>query len=95
MVATALNNFWDFNLGHLLTILALLVSFWTAHRANVKRAEDSAKDFEHVRVKVDLIFRWFENNVVGKGERSREMSTGMPTPFDEPDEGGTGLGMGG
>lgn len=70
------SGFWQFNLGHLLTICALLISFWSAHRSNVKRIKQSSAEFERVRVKVDLIFRWFENNVVGRGETPRAKASG-------------------
>ena len=58
--------FWQFNLGHLITIVALLVSFWSAHRSNLKRIEQDASDRQDIKTKLDLIFCWIQENIIGR-----------------------------
>jgi len=65
------NQFWTFNIGHLLTVLTLLVSFWAAHHANARAREEDVKDRQEMKTKLDLIYDWFQNNVVGRGESHR------------------------
>lgn len=61
------------NLGNILTLGILLLAFWGAHVSNVKRLKTSAADLAEMRVKLDMIYSWFQHNVVGKGERPRTM----------------------
>jgi hypothetical protein len=61
------------NLANILTLGVLLVAFWGAHVSNVKRLKSSAAELTEMKVKLDMIFAWFQHNVVGKGERPRTM----------------------
>lgn len=61
------------NLGNILTLGVLLIAFWGAHVSNVKRLKTNASELTEMKVKLDMIFLWFQNNVVGKGERPRSM----------------------
>lgn len=56
--------FWELNVGHVLTLAVLLVSFWTAHRANVKRYQEDAKDRQEMKTKLDVIYDWFKNSIL-------------------------------
>lgn len=67
----AQHSFWEVNLGNVITLGALLLSFWTAHRGNIKRIEDAASRMTEIETKLSLIYDWFQNNVVGKGEPQR------------------------
>jgi hypothetical protein len=51
---------WNIGFGNILTIAALLLSFWGAHRANVARIEKSADRLKDIEVKVEILYRWFE-----------------------------------
>lgn len=59
------------NIGHVLTIFALLISFWAAHWSNVKRIKQDAGDLREMKTKLDMIYQWFCGNVVGRGEPQR------------------------
>ena len=65
------NNFWDVNIGNVVGTVALLVSFWAAHHANVKRIQMETATLQDPKTKMDLIYRWFSNNVIGRGESQR------------------------
>ena len=64
-------GFWTISIGNILTAGSLLLSFWLAHRGNVKRIEDGAANMAEMKAKVDLIYSWFQNNVIGRGESER------------------------
>lgn len=51
-----------------ISIGALLLSFWAAHWANVRRLKEAQREFTEMKIKVDLIYEWFQGNVVGRGE---------------------------
>lgn len=70
------NGFWSISLGNVLTLGGLLFSFWLAHRANVQRLEDQATRIAKMETKLDLIFGWFEHNVIGRGEKPRTSGEG-------------------
>jgi hypothetical protein len=65
-------GFWTFNLGNIITLVALLLAVWQAHVSNVKRIEDAASRLSAVEIKLDLIYGWFENNVIGRHEAERK-----------------------
>jgi hypothetical protein len=58
------DQFWQFNIGHLITIAALLVSFWSAHHSNRKRIEQDAADRQEIKTKLDMIYSWFQTNII-------------------------------
>ena len=64
-----MNGFWNITFGNILTLAAVLLAFWSAHQASVKAIEDAASRMTAVEVKLDLIYGWFESNVLGKLER--------------------------
>jgi hypothetical protein len=54
-------NFWNnIGFGNVLTLVALLLSFWAAHRANVARIEKAADRIKDIEVKVQILYTWFE-----------------------------------
>ena len=69
-------GFWSINFGNVLTLGALLVSFWAAHISSLKRSEDATTRLAAMESKLNLIYGWFENNVAGRKESQR----GMPKP---------------
>ena len=64
-------GFWDVNFGNMLTMFVLLLAFWGAHIGNVRRIKASAAEIQEIKTKLDLIYMWFCNNVVGRGEPPR------------------------
>lgn len=71
---TGQGGFWTVDAGNILTALALLISFWAAHMSNAKRQQANVSDFQDVKTKVNMIYEWFCNNVVGRGELPRRGS---------------------
>lgn len=61
------------NLANFVSLGILLIAFWGAHVSNVKRLKSSAAELAEMKIKLDMIFSWFQHNVVGKGERPRSM----------------------
>lgn len=76
MPAPNVSNFNEVSLGNILTIVTLLVSFWTAHVSNVRRIRRSAEEMQDIKTKVNMLYDWFNNNVVGRGEKPRRRSEG-------------------
>lgn len=73
-------GFWEVNLGNILTAFVLLLSFWAAHVSNVRRVRQSASEFQDMKTKLNLIYMWFTNNVVGAGEPPRRTGgAGLPS----------------
>lgn len=64
-------GFWTVTFGNVLTLAALLVAVWAAHTSSVKHIEDAAERIAAMETKLDLIYAWFENNVVGRKETDR------------------------
>lgn len=55
-------GFWTFNIGHVLTVLTILIGLAAAHEAQVRTMAG-------VEAKVDIIYRWFERDVIGQQQR--------------------------
>jgi hypothetical protein len=60
---------WDVNVGTIIAIITFLVSLYTFHISNVRR-------YERIETKLNILFEWFQNNVVGRGEPPRIKRTG-------------------
>jgi hypothetical protein len=54
-----MHGFWDITFGNVVTIGALLLSFWTAHRSNVKRIEDQAGRMATLETQVKTLYDWW------------------------------------
>ena len=54
---------WQFALAQSITLISILLAFYSAHRANVKRIEEAARDFQDMKTKVDLMFSWFRKQM--------------------------------
>jgi len=83
---TTSETFWQFNFGHLLTILTLIMSFYFAHRnTSIKneeiqrlldaRLEQEARDRQEMKTKLDLIYNWFMNSIIN-ARRDRPSNEG-------------------
>lgn len=55
--------FWNFNLGNVVSIFAVLIPLAIMHKTNVKTMQD-------MQTKVDLMYKWFERNVINASIRS-------------------------
>ena len=73
-------GFWEVNFGNVLTVFLLLLSFWGAHISNVRRVQSNAAELQELKTKLELIYQWFCNNVVGRGEPLRRHGAGVPMP---------------
>lgn len=49
-------GFWNFNIGHVLTIAAIVIGLVTEHDANVQK-------IEALSVKVDLMYTHFQSEI--------------------------------
>jgi hypothetical protein len=58
------DEFWQFNIGHLFTMVSVALTVYASHLSNVRRIETAAREWAEMRTKLDLIFAWFQNNVV-------------------------------
>jgi hypothetical protein len=54
---------WSINMGEVLTALALLVGFVTAHAQNIRKLQD-------IETRLGLVFEWFQQNVVNAKRRN-------------------------
>lgn len=52
-------SFWTIDLGNLLTLFILLVSFWGAHVENLRRIKEGEMRLTEIETKVRLLYRWF------------------------------------
>jgi len=64
MPPTPGSSFWDFNIGNAITLASMLIAFFLAHRSNVKRIEDNSARMANLETKLELVFKWFEANVI-------------------------------
>lgn len=68
-----MEQFWTVNIGHLITIAALLVSFWSAHWSNVRRIKEEAERWARLESKVSMLMGFFEKTW---GVKIEEMKAG-------------------
>ena len=66
------NGFWTFNIGHVAVLISLASLLLTLHRSNTKRIEDGTRKLTEMETKLDLVYEWFKENVVGRGEPHRK-----------------------
>ncbi len=71
-----MNNFWQISIGNLLSFIGLMITLIAFHVSNVKRIKDAAERFQRMETKVDLVYEWFKENVVGRGEPHRNRQSG-------------------
>jgi hypothetical protein len=57
--------FWKLDLGNVLTIGILTVALVTLHIQNVQRIEKSSRLMQDLQTKMDVMFHWFQDHVVG------------------------------
>jgi len=57
-------SFWNVRFGDVVTLASMLLAFYLAHRANVRRIEEAASRMANLETRVNLIFKWFEANVI-------------------------------
>lgn len=67
MMQAAPEAFWNVNIGNVITIIVLLVSFWSAHIANRRRYDLESADRQDIKTKVNTLWDWFQRNVI-KGD---------------------------
>jgi hypothetical protein len=60
---------WEINVGTIIAIITFLVTLYSFHISNVRRTE-------RIETKVNMIYEWFQNNVIGRGEPPRIKRTG-------------------
>lgn len=54
---------WTISAGNILTAVLLFIGFYAAHQQNIKKLQDLV-------TKVDMMFDWFKDNVIGRrGQR--------------------------
>lgn len=56
---------WPVIVTNLLTLVALMISFWVAHQANVKRIGEAAEKFAAMETKLQMMYDWFRNTIIG------------------------------
>lgn len=69
------NDFWGLTgaqLAMLIGMAGLFFSFWSAHKSNIRRIEQDAQDRQEIKTKLDLIFNWFQQNIVGRRGHGQE-----------------------
>ena len=62
-------TFWYYNIGNLVTLISVLISIAAFHFANVKRIETAAREWQEIRVRMDIMFEWFKDNVIYKARK--------------------------
>lgn len=71
-----MNNFWQVSIGNVLSFVGVMVTLVAFHRSNVSRIEAAAKRQQAMELKIELLYEWFKENVVGRGEPPRHRHGG-------------------
>ena len=67
--------FWSINVGQAALLVAfagLFLNFRQSHRENKDRIENDAKDRQDVKTKVDTMYEWFQNYIIGGQWRGKQ-----------------------
>jgi hypothetical protein len=62
----------QFIIGLLVSTITIILTLIGLHMANIHRIEQAAKEWQEMRSRLDVIWSWFENNVIGRGESNRQ-----------------------
>lgn len=54
---TETHSFWTFNLGHLLTIIGLLITLLALHTSNIKRIKEAAVKMQSIEDSISRLLR--------------------------------------
>lgn len=57
-------GFWQVNIGHLLTILTILLSAIGLYGSRMGKIQKDSEAQEEIRAKVNIMYRWFEEHIM-------------------------------